>query len=198
MRPDVKRIILNRMKEDHRDYGDYNDYGDYARGGRRDMIDSRDMRNMGDGRDMRDDYEDERRGVRGSGRRRRDRADGHFFDDDDEEYEKPLRLPRKIRTHWLHNLVSKDGHRGPRFREDEVMTVADKMRIGYEDYTEADIYLMTNVLYSDLCKSFKSVIPPDKEIWHWVSAAQEWLEDDDSRLTGSNKVVSYYYNVVNG
>lgn len=188
MRPDLRHVLMKRIKEDHgydnrSDYTDYGDYGDMARGSRRDM--------ESDFRDM----EDQRRGVRGSGRRRRDRND---YMDDEEDYEKPLRLSRKTKMQWLHNLVNKDGKTGPKFNMEDVLSVAGKMRFSYEDYNESDVYLMTNVLYSDFCNSFKSLMQPEKEIYHWVSAAKDFLEDDDANLTGSEKIVSYYYNIVRG
>jgi hypothetical protein len=152
---------------DSRDYADYNDYADY------------------------------RRGVRGSGRGRRDRmSDGHYYEDDD-EYEKELKLPKKIMHQWLKNLESPRGDRGPRFSKEAVMDLAEKMRIRFEDYDEDDLYLMVNVLYSD-CTAFESIVPPEKELYYWIVAAKEWLEDPDSKNRGSEKVVSYYYCVANG
>ncbi len=191
MRPDLRHVLMKRIKED-KNYDNRSDYADYAedmaRGGRRDMRDMRDMEDFGD-------MEDQRRGVRGSGRRRRDRAD---YMDDEDEYEKPLRLSRKTKMQWLRSLVNKDGKTGPKFNMEDVMSVATKMRFSYEDYSESDVYLMTNVLYSDFCNSFKSLMQPEKEIYHWVSAAKDFLEDDDANLTGSDKIVSYYYNIVRG
>lgn len=188
MRPDLRHVLMKRIKED-KNYDNRSDYGDYAedmaRGGRRDM---RDMEDFGD-------MEDQRRGVKGSGRRRRDRAD---YMDDEDEYEKPLRLSRNTKMQWLRNLVNKDGKTGPKFNMEDVMSVATKMRFSYEDYSESDVYLMTNVLYSDYCNSFKSLMQPEKEIYHWVAAAKDFLEDDDANLTGSDKIVSYYYNIVRG
>jgi hypothetical protein len=136
-------------------------------------------------------YEDGRRGVRGSGRSNRDRNQNDFDDDDD----RPLRLPKKVREHWLHKLVDKHGNKGPRFSKEEVMNAADKMQIDYDDYTPADLYLMTNVLYS-ACTVFRKHGSKENEVYEWVAAAQEWLEDADTTLVGSEKVVAYYYNVI--
>jgi hypothetical protein len=187
MRPEVRHVIMNRMKNDHRDM---NDFADMARG----TIDRTDVtydKAYKDGYD--NGYEDGRRGVKGSGRRRRDMDDF----DDEEDFGKPLRLPRKVREHWLRNLKDIHGNKGPRFDKDEIMDIADKMKIDYDDYTPADLYLMTNVLYSD-CTVFRQLTPKEKEAYYWVAAAKEWLEDDDASLTGSERVVSYYYNVANG
>ena len=189
MRPEVRHLIMKRMKNDFVDNASYDNARNDMTYGNTDMT----------GRDMayRDGYsagfEDGRRGVRGSGRR--DRESGSDFDDDD--FEKRLKLPNKVRMHWLNNLRDKDGHRGPRFSKEEVMEVADKMQIEYENYTPADICLIANVLYSDLTV-FRPLMQKDKEVYYFVGAAKEWLEDDDSSLTGSDKVVSYYYNVVKG
>lgn len=179
MRADIRHIIMNRMKKG---YGDREDFSDMART-------RRDMRDM-------EDFEDERRGVRGSGRRRMDREDGHYIDDE-EDFDKPLKLSRKERAKWKRNLVNKDGTRGPHFDDEELYKVIDKMKLSFDNYTEADVCLMANVLYSDFCKAYKRFIPVDEEIYAYVAAAQAFLEDDDG-LDGSEKVTAYYYCIANG
>lgn len=188
MKPEVKRIIMNRMRDEAHSM---NDFADNARG--RDRADMNYDSAYRDGYDS--GYEDGRRGVRGSGRRR-DRNDMNDFDDE-EDFGRHLKLPKKVREHWLHKLVDRHGNKGPRFTKEEVMDAAEKMKVDFEDYTPSDLYLMTNVLYSD-CTVFRPLMSKDKEVYQWVAAAQEWLEDEDATLKGSDKVVSYYYNVANG
>ena len=184
MRPEVRHLIMKRMKNDHRDTNDFAD----ARSSHVDAA-------YRDGYD--DGYEDGRRGVKGTGRKR-DRTSHDMNDfDDEEDFGKSLKLPRKVKEHWLHKLKDKYGNTGPRFSREEIAEVADKMRIDYDDYSPSDLYLMANVLYSD-CTVFRQLTPKEKEAYYWVAAAQEWLEDEDAGLTGSEKVVSYYYNVANG
>lgn len=174
MRPDIRHVIMKRMERDssmwREDGRDYTDYPDHRRGGMRSSY----------GRDHRSHM-----------------SDGHYYQDDDDEYERELKLPRKEKHKWLQNLISPRGERGPRFSKDSVMELAEKMRFRFETYDEDDLHLMVNVLYSDLT-AFESVIPHDKELHYWVVAAKEWLEDPDSTLQGSEKVAAYYYCVANG
>lgn len=183
MRPDLKRLILKRMKEDNRDYADsYNhsdnrqsDYDDY------------------------DDYEmgqDTRRGVRGSGRRRRDRMNDRY-DYDDDDYEK-VKLSRKIKNAWKHKLLNTDGTRGAHFSIDDLMEPIEKMRLSFDSYSESDVCLTANMLYSDFGKTLKHIIPQDKEPYYYTALAKDFLEDDDSGVEGSEKLAAYYHFIVNG
>ena len=194
MRPDIRHLIMQRMKSD---YG--NDM--HSMRDMRDMeSDMNDMaRNRRDNRDMRDeaDFADERRGVRGSGRRRQNRDRGEdFFDDED--FDKPLKLSRRAKAQWKRNLVNSDGTHGPHFKNDDLYHAIDKMRLHYDNYTEEDVCLMANVLYSDFYEAFGQLIPQDKEAYYWVAAAKMFLEDEDSGLDGAEKVAAYYYLIVNG
>lgn len=177
MRPDIRHVIMTRIHGDSSQM-DRMDRADYAN----DYMDER-------------DYADERRGVRGTGRgrrMRRDRAmDGHYYEDD-EDYEKPLRIPRRHMAKWKHKLINADGTRGPHFSAEDIMSVADKMRISYDGYTEADLCMATNFLYSDLGPAFKMFVPSDKEVYVWVGAAKLFLEDDDGP-EGSEKLAAYFY-----
>lgn len=188
MRADLRHIIMKRMQNDSRDMNDFAD-----------MADRNDMGNdMAYQKGYDRGYNDGRRGVRGSGRGRRDRADGNMDEfDDEEDFGKPLRLPKKAREKLLKNLTDKHGNKGPRFGKEEVMKVAENMNVDFDDFTPSDLYVVTNMRYSD-CTVFRPLVPPEKEIYYAVSAAVEWLEDVDSNLKGSEKLVSYYYNVVNG
>lgn len=187
MRPDLRHIILKRMKHEQ---DDAHDFGDMARHGRDMTYDSAYQDGYQDG------LQDGRRGVRGSGRR--DRNSGQDFDDfDDDDYEKHLQLSNKVKAHWLKNMQDKFGSKGPKFSKEEVLNIADKMDVNYKNFTPSDLYVVTNMLYSD-CTTMRPLISQDKEAWYWVSAAVEWLEDKDSNLKGSEKLVSHYYNIVNG
>ena len=183
MRPELKRLILRRMKDDNRDYNDMRDYGEHHE---TDYAD--------------DDYEtghDNRRGVRGSGRNRRDRRDRNRDMYDDDEYEQ-VRLPRKLKNAWKHKLMNTDGTKGPHFQAEELYEAAEKMRLSYDGYDESDVCLVANMLYSDFGKTLKHIIPSDKEAYYYVALAKDFLEDDDSNTEGSEKVAAYYHFVVNG
>lgn len=183
MRPDLKRIILNRIHNDERRSD--NSYRDNASDG---MYDEAYQDGYNDG------YSDGRRNRMG---RRKDRHSSDIEEDFEDEHSSKLSLPSKVKAEWLRNLTDKFGNKGPHFGKDEIMHMADKMNVNYNGFTPSDLYLTTNMLYSD-CTTFRQTLPKDKEIWHWVSAAVEWLEDSDSSLKGSEKLVSHYYNIVNG
>ena len=185
MRPDIRHVIMKRIHGDSR-----MDRADYAHD---DFMDERDYARGGDY--ARSDYADERRGVKGTGRGRRTRRDRAMDDryfDEDEDYEKPLRIPRRQLAKWKHNLVNADGTDGAHFTAEEIMDVADKMRISYDGYTKAELCMATNFLYSDLGPAFKMFVPSDKEVYTWVGAAKLFLEDDDGP-EGSEKLAAYFY-----
>lgn len=188
MRRDLRHVLMNRIKQDKHSNNDFADTARFNNNAR-----SYDAAYM-DGYDS--GYEDGRRGVRGSGMRN-DRNSFDENDYDDDEFEKRLMLPKRVKEQWLHKLKDAQGNVGPRFTKDDVMRTADKMQVEYDEYTPSDLYLMTNVLYSD-CTVFRQLTPKEKEPYYWVAAAKEWLEDPDASVRGSEKVVSHYYNIVNG
>ena len=192
MRADLRHLILKRMRNGYNDSDDRNfDRMDSRHGN--DMTDMNYDSAYQDG--YQDGLQDGRRGVRGSGRR--DRNSDQDSGDFDDDFDKRLQLPAKEKIHWLKNLKDKFGDKGPRFSKDEILNVADKMNVDYNDFTQSDLYVTTNMLYSD-CTTFRPLIPADKEVWYWVSAAIEWLEDKDAKVRGSEKLLSHYYNIVNG
>lgn len=178
MRPELKRLILKRMHDDHNDYDDMRDYAysDNERGER-----------------LEHEYGyDHRRGGR---MRNRDRHAEPYDDDDD--YEK-LHLPRKLKNAWKHKLINTDGTKGPHFSAEELMPAIDKMRLSFDGYSESDVCLVANMIYSDYGKTLKHVIPEDKETWYYVALAKDFLEDDDAGVEGAEKVLAYYHFIVNG
>lgn len=131
--------------------------------------------------------EDYRRDYRNSGRRDyADRYDGHGPE---------IELTKQDMMEWKRNLLNADGSTGEHFKFDEIMDVAEKMRLRFRGYTEKDLCMTVNMLYSDYCKVLKSIIPPDKELYIYVAMADAFLNDEDGP-DGSEKLALYYHCIV--
>lgn len=91
--------------------------------------------------------------------------------------------------------MNADGSMGEHFRFDEIMEVAEKMRLRFRGYTEKDLCMAVNMLYSDYCKVLKSIIPSDKELYIYVALADAFLNDEDGP-EGSEKLALYYHCIV--
>lgn len=192
MNPMTRHIIMKRMHGDKaRGYDSEMDKADYRRSN---MDFAEDFAN-----DFAEDFDedfaedfasDRRRGVKGTGRgRNRNRSRGR---DRMQDFAGDIKLQRRDMSKWKHSLVNADGSHGPHFEAEDLMAVADKMNIGYDNYTENDLCMAANMLYSDFCKVLKLFIPQDKEIYGYVALAQAFLEDDDG-LEGSEKLAAYFY-----
>lgn len=174
------------------------DYDDERRGDRRDSRDNR------DNRDMRD-YEDNRRG-----RDDRDYEDSRDYEDnrrgDSRDYEEArdsrdyARRPRmKIRKYdmkqWKRNMENADGSHGEHYDMEQIMHVADKIGVKFNDFDEKEFCLTVNMMYSDYCKVIKKYMPPEKELVVCAELAKAFLDDADGPEP-SEKLALYYYCIV--
>lgn len=75
------------------------------------------------------------------------------------------------------------------------MEVAEKMRLRFDSYSEKDLCMTVNMLYSDFCKALKHMIPQDKELYVYVALADAFLNDEDGP-EGSEKLALYYHYIV--
>lgn len=143
-----------------------------------------------------DDYEtDGRRGVKGTGSRRRRSYSSSDYDDEDELMEK-LRLRKKDYKEWSRNLKNADGTHGPHFDHEKICEVVDAIGLRMHDYSEKDLCMTANMLYSDMCSEID--IPKEKELQKYIKMAKKWLDDEDAELTGAAKLAAYYYIIVCG
>lgn len=163
-----------------------------------------------DSRRGRRDRMDSRRGVKGTGRGRRDMRDSrrHDYADYDEydEYEdhrdmghkrhSELRLTKADLKEWKHMLENADGTRGPHFDMQQIMHVADKLGLDFEDFTEAEFCMAVNMIYSDHCKSIKKYVQGDKALEFCAEQALEFLDDMDGP-DPATKLMLYYHCIVN-
>lgn len=169
-----------------RDRADYNyDYaGDYAydradyryRDGHYNDYES-DMR--GDYRDYRDynDYGDYRRDYRDYG-------------------EDMYMISKKDMKEWKRDIVNSDGTRGEHFPADKIISAAQQMGVKFDKYSENDLAMTANMLYSDFGKTLKTVISPDREMHVYAALAKDFLEDPDAALEGAEKLAVYYNCIV--
>jgi hypothetical protein len=166
------------------------------------------------------DYEDERRGVRGSGRRdRRDSRDYRDYEDerdyeddrrdseDSRDYEdgrrrfsyedgNHLKLTKSDMHEWKRMLENADGTRGPHYDAQQIMSVAEKHNIRFKDFSEAELCLATNMMYADYCHALKKFIEQDKMLECCICLAKAFLEDEDGP-EASEKLALYYHCIVN-
>ncbi len=172
--------------------------GDYDRRDRR--------RDYDDGRrdyeDGRRDYNDGRRDYRGrdyeDGRRRNsmgrftDRADRRDYGEEEEVY-----LKKEDMERWADELKNEDGTRGAHF---EKRMIKEAMKGGGSDkYTEDELCMVANMLYSDYCAVLHPYIShePEKEAQFYAKMAKAFLDDKDGPEP-SEKLALYYYCIVEG
>lgn len=175
-------------RRDRRDYGE--DYMD-----RRDRNDYR--RDYGEDyrRDRRRDYDDDDEA------RRRNRM-GRFTDRAGREdmgghEEEEIYLKKEDAEHWVKRLENEDGTRGAHFEKSKVREAVKNMSSG--NFSEDDMYVTANVLYSDYCAVLHPYIShePEKELQFYLKLAKAFLEDKDGPEP-SEKLALYYYCIVEG
>lgn len=88
---------------------------------------------------------------------------------------------------WCEELKRYDRFNMPK---DQVIQNARQMGATFKDYNEDEFYTTYLMIVSDYKKSIS-----DPHIA--ILQAQEWLEDDDSKLNGAEKLSAYYYEVIN-
>lgn len=185
-----------RDSKSSRDSEDYRDYRDYEGGDNRDMRDMRDYRG-GEGRGTVDfegsmDFEDSRRGSRRDSRRgRRDYEDSR----DMRDYHQMPRMSKADYRVWKQLLENEDGTHGPHYDMQQIMSIAEKHNIRFEDFDEKEFCMAVNMMYSDYCKVAKKYVAPDKELAFFADLAKAFLEDEDGP-EASEKLYLYFHCIV--
>lgn len=88
---------------------------------------------------------------------------------------------------WQEELKRYDRFNMPK---DQVIQNGRQMGATFKDYNEDEFYTTYLMIVSDYKKSIS-----DPHIA--ILQSQEWLEDEDSKLKGSEKLCAYYYEVIN-
>lgn len=183
-----------REEYEPRDYGDYRgDYnsGDYNRGGY-----DYDDYGYDDYRSREYEYEDGRRGVRGTGRYGmggsryygRDRG----MDYGEMQYGK---LSKEDMEKWKHKLENADGSHGEHFKKEQLEPVVRQMNIDIERMGGMDVFCMAvNMMYADYCAVARK-FGVDR-IEYYVELAKAFMEDKDFAGKGEEKLWLYYKCIV--
>ena len=186
MSGDYRRRDYENDNRDRRDNNDMRDMRDNTRG--RDNRDYNDGRNnfyYRDGQDNRDEGYDGR-----SSDYRRDGEDGRRGDRRD--YGNHIRLTKSDMHKWKTSMENSDGTMGPHYDMSQIMQVADKLGIKFQDYDEKEFCIAVNMMYSDYCRTIKKYVSPEKELHMCAELAADFLEDADGPEP-SEKLALYYH-----
>ncbi len=117
----------------------------------------------------------------------RDRRD---YDDDHTK----LKLPKEDMKRWGEMLKNADGSEGMHFDKRMLKDRIRKMQPDMDGYTEDDICMAANMLYSDYCEVIGPYISrePEKEADFYLKMAKAFLEDEDAP-DGSAKLAMYFF-----
>lgn len=216
----MRRVIMDRRMrdKDYRRGGNRSDYGrgqyegefrgdyesDYARGGR--------MRGRMDYAEYDDDETmyDGRQGVKGTGRygiggsryygRRGDRAGADYGEYDyargERDYGGEMRLTKHDMLMWKERMENPDGSYGEHFNPTQIKQAVQSLGVQMNRYSEKELCLAANMLYSDYAEVLRPFVPREKEAVIYVNMARAFLDDPDAAVQGGEKLAAYYYAIV--
>lgn len=107
---------------------------------------------------------------------------GMDYDHMEKEYHEELKK-------WIEKLKQKDNR--IRVNKEQVMRQAKNMNVRFEDYTEEEFYAVYLMMIADYPN-----VTNDYNVY--LSMAKNWLEDDDVKVKGSDKLCTYLYEIVLG
>ena len=90
---------------------------------------------------------------------------------------------------WIEKLNKKDTR--IRVNKDQVIRQAKNMNVRFNDYTEEEFYAVYLMMIADYPN-----VTNDYNVY--LSMAKNWLEDDDVKVKGSDKLCTYLYEIVLG
>lgn len=106
--------------------------------------------------------------------------DGKDYDDA-KEYHKEL-------EDWMNKLKRHDRFN---LRKEDVLRKAKEMNVQFRDFDEMEFYVTYLMMLSD----FKQI---SNDPHQYLIMAKEWLEDNDVKRSGSEKLCAYLYTIVLG
>ena len=89
---------------------------------------------------------------------------------------------------WQDELKRYDRFNIPK---EQIIQNARQMGVGFDKYNEEEFLTTYYMVMSD----YPSIA---NEPHTYISLAKDWLEDEDSKLKGSEKLCAYYYEVIKG
>ena len=90
---------------------------------------------------------------------------------------------------WIEKLKQKDNR--IRVNKEQIMRQAKNMNVRFEDYNEEEFYATYLMMIADFPN-----VTNDYNVY--LSMAKNWLEDDDVKVKGSDKLCTYLYEIVLG
>jgi hypothetical protein len=114
---------------------------------------------------------------------------------DSRDYRKSPRLSKTDMHHWKQMMENEDGTRGPHYDMQQIMSVAEKIGVRFDDFDEKEFCIAVNMMYSDYCKVAKKFVAPDKELAFFAELAKAFLEDEDGP-EASEKLALYFHCIV--
>ena len=90
---------------------------------------------------------------------------------------------------WIEKLNKKDTR--IRVNKDQIIRQAKNMNVRFNDYTEEEFYAVYLMMIADYPN-----VTNDYNVY--LSMAKNWLEDDDVKVKGSDKLCTYLYEIVLG
>ena len=179
----MHRADSRRMRRDYADEADYNDsrrrsdYGDERRG----------VKGTGRGRRDYNDYEDERRDYAdyderrdyGEADNRRNRRDMNDHDERDYRDGGMPKLTKTDMNDWKRMLENMDGSRGAHYDMQQIMHAAEKAGVKFDEYDEKEYCLVVNWLYSDYCRAIKKHVSSDEILALCADMAKDFFDDPD-------------------
>ena len=129
--------------------------------------------------DYYDDYMDGRRDMM------EHKKYGGYMEEDyaskgsDEEYHEDL-------EHWIEKMKHMDRFKVP---YEKIIEQAHNMGVKFHDYSEMEFY----AVYLAMVTDYKTI---SGEYSMYLKMARDFLEDDDAKLKGSDKVCAYLYTIV--
>lgn len=102
------------------------------------------------------------------------------------------KLEKEDYQEWIGKLMEEVDHKDSEmFKKEKVMQKAQELGIKPDGFTMEDLYLTTIMMYTDYYKTLGNA-----NISIYVKLAKDWLMDEDVSVKGSEKLASYYENIV--
>ena len=194
----------SRDSRDSRGGGDSRGYGDSRDSRKSDFSDMRggqDSR-QGGGRGVVDfegsmDFNESKHSERWGSDERYDSRDYRDSRDmrDSRDYHDAPKLSKSDILRWKQKMENEDGTRGAHFDMQQIMNVAEKLNVKFDEFDEREFCIAVNMMYSDYCKVARKYVAPDKELMFFAELAKAFLDDEDAP-EASEKLALYYHCIV--
>lgn len=115
-----------------------------------------------------------------------------------EEDEPTAVLSEEEIREWGHKLKNADGSAGARYSRHEIERAAEKLGCEVSGLGLDELWIATNMMYSDYCLALLSVCPTnrDEEAKLYTHMGKAFLCDPDAAVDGDEKLGMYYRCIV--